>query len=88
MWVHRFAGASIWLITLILGIMAVKRAGWEVVNSWHTVIGFIILVVVTLITVGGVFSRSMMRRLKWKTHVALKIKTGHRIFGLLLITLS
>ena len=79
MWVHRISGSIIWLITLIMGLIAVKKAGWEVENSLHTIIGFIVTVVVTFIVLGGVFTRIMMNRLRWKTHLILKIKLGHRV---------
>ena len=77
MWIHRFAGTSILILTLTLGFMAFKRAGNEVVNSWHTIIGFIITCVVTVLALGGVFTRSMMNRLRWRTNTILKIKRGH-----------
>ncbi|CDW84971.1 cytochrome b5-like heme steroid binding domain containing protein [Stylonychia lemnae] len=88
MWVHRLSGSIIWILTLVFGFIAVSKADWEVVNSLHTIIGFIVTITVTLIVLGGVFTRSMMNRLRWKTHLILKIKFGHRMFGLALITLS
>lgn len=82
MWVHRISGSIIWLLTLVMGFMAISRANWEVTYSPHNILGFCITLLVTLLVLGGVFTRSMMNRLKWRTHLILKIKTGHRVISI------
>lgn len=79
MWIHRIAGSLIWLITLSIGLLAISGSGWVIEDSLHNKIGFFITTVVTLIVLGGVFTRSMMNRLKWRTHIILNIKKGHRV---------
>jgi uncharacterized membrane protein len=78
MWIHRIGGTAILLITLIFGIIAVVRIG-EVENQAHNVMGFILLLIVTFIALGGIFTRSMLNRLKWNTKKALAIKKGHKV---------
>jgi hypothetical protein len=60
MWVHRIAGTCTLLITWVMAMLAIKRAGWVVEVGIHQIIGVIILSLVTLVVVGGVFNRSMM----------------------------
>jgi hypothetical protein len=42
----------------------------------------------TALTVGGITARTVLERLKWNTALALKIKLGHKLFGLLVIFIS
>jgi len=44
----------------------------------HAYLVLPILFLVTFLAVGGVFTRSRMRRLKWKTKTILKIKKAHK----------
>jgi hypothetical protein len=78
MWIHRIGGTAILLITLIFAIIAVVRIG-EVENQAHNIMGFILLLIVTFIALGGIFTRSMLNRLKWNTKKALAIKKGHKV---------
>ena len=76
------------LITLIIGGLAINRLGGEIELGWHTTIGFIIFLVVTLIVLGGVTVRILLRRLTWKTSTALLVKLVHKIFAYLVIALA
>ena len=79
MWIHRITGTIILLMTLIMGFLGIKHMSWTITNDLHSVMGFIVLLLIFFITVGGVFTRSMMNRIKWNTALILKIKTGHRV---------
>ena len=79
MWVHRISGALILLITLVMAFMALSHKKWYLEVGIHQIIGVTILTLVTLIAVGGVFNRSMMRRLRWRTADVLRIKRGHQV---------
>lgn len=72
-WIHRIAGSLIMLITIALGIVGIKIADWELESGFHTIIGLIVFFVVTFITLGGIFAKSMTMRLKWKTNVILRV---------------
>lgn len=79
MWIHRFAGTIILLVTYIMGFLAIKNLNWEVEAVLHNLLGFSILVVVLLIVIAGVVTRSMMNRLKWRTKNLLRLKTAHKV---------
>jgi hypothetical protein len=79
MWIHRITGTIILLITFVLGFLALAKKNWTIDKDLHNVSGFIILVVVLILVLGGVFSRSMMNRIRWNTPLLLKIKFGHRV---------
>jgi hypothetical protein len=68
--------------------MAVRKLDGEIDDEPHNVIGFIILIIVGANVVGGIFSRSMMNRLRWRTRTILIIKYTHRYIGLALIALA
>ncbi len=88
LWMHRITGTIILLMTLGLGILSIKEYGWSVYPAPHNIIGVIVISVVTLITLGGVFTRSRMMRLKWNTSKMLKIKRGHQLFGYIIIIIT
>jgi hypothetical protein len=89
MWVHRISGTIILLITIALGIVGIKMAGWELTGkSPHTVIGLIIFFSTFFVAVGGVFARSRTRRLEWKTMVIHRVRGIHKFFGRIMIILG
>lgn len=88
LWMHRITGTLILLTTLVLGILTIKESGWSVYPSPHNIIGVIVISIVTLITLGGVFTRSRMMRLKWNTSTMLKIKRGHKLFGYIILIIT
>ena len=63
MWIHRVGGAIILLITLIIGGIAINKLGGEIELGWHTTLGFIVFLLVSLLVFGGVGTRIMLRRL-------------------------
>ena len=81
MWIHRIAGSIILLITFIMGFLALKNMAdpWEIEVALHNLIGFSILCVVLLVVMFGVFTRSMMNRMKWKTKSLIILKYGHKV---------
>ncbi len=76
-------------LTIALSIYGIYIADWEVNGeSPHNIIGMIVLLSVLEIALGGIFTRSRMVRLEWKTNVILFFKMIHRTGGFLLIALS
>ena len=74
MWIHRIGGTFILLSTIAMSIVGISKLDWTLSGAEaHYVIGLIIFFAVTFVAVGGVYARSMNRRLKWKG------KTIHRI---------
>ena len=85
MWIHRMIGTTIMLITLVFGWAAYKYENYYIFDNWHSKFVFIILFGVPFIAIGGIISRSFLRRSVWNTSRALYIKKGHQIFGILFI---
>ena len=85
---HVISGTSILIITLVMGLLAMKRGGWKIDIMWHTVMGFIIMVAVGVIVLGGVIAAIASYSVRWNTALVLKIKFGHKLFGYLMIFLS
>jgi hypothetical protein len=65
MWIHRISGTAILALTLIFSILGIQKSGGIIKRELHSIIGFIVLLVVPIIALGGVYARSRMNRLKW-----------------------
>lgn len=78
MWIHRVSGAAIMVITIIFSSMAINKVN-GINNRVHNIFGVIVLSLVILVVLGGVFSRSRLNRLRWKTNLILKVKNGHKV---------
>ena len=57
MWVHGICGTAILTISLVEGLLAIKQADWKIENKPHNIIGFIVMVLVCLASIGGLFSK-------------------------------
>lgn len=88
MWIHRVSGAAILAITLYYGLKAWQTLGWKVLPNAHSVFVFPTLFAVFFVAMGGIASRSMLRRQVWNTKAALLVKRAHKIFAYLLLLLS
>jgi hypothetical protein len=78
-WVHLVSGLIILVLTLSYGLLMMKEMGWEIIKDWHPIIGFLVLISISLIVIGGLFSGILMSSLRWKTGVVMKIKNGHKV---------
>ena len=76
MWIHRVAGSFILLLNLIFISLMIHDKDGEIENNFHSILGLILLIIVTL---GGVFTRSRMNRIKWNTKLILALKTIHKV---------
>lgn len=54
--IHVISGFSILIITLVMGLLAMKRGNWEIEKLWHTVMGFAILLAVVIVVIGGLIA--------------------------------
>jgi hypothetical protein len=75
--IHVFSGFSIFIITMVMGLLAIKRGNWEIEKGWHTLMGFTILCAVGLVIIGGLIVGGMLYFTRWNTSLILKIKLGH-----------
>lgn len=85
MWAHRLIGVSMIALTLGLGINAWKSVSWAYLKNPHLYTAFPVLFAVFFVAVGGVATRSNLRRCKWGTKTALLTKKIHKFFGILLL---
>lgn len=89
MWIHRLGGTFILLSTIAMSIVGISKLDWKLTGATsHYVIGLIIFFAVTFVAVGGVFARSMTRRLKWSTKKIHRIQGIHKWGGRILIILA
>ena len=87
LWIHRLAGVTILVITLWYAIYAWQKMG-RIEDNLHSYFAFPVLFLVFFIAMGGIISRSCLRRKKWETHKALGIKKFHRAAAYMLIILG
>ena len=85
MWIHRIVGTFIMIATLYHGINAWKTVGWNIIKNLHSIFVFPILFSIFFIAMGGVFTRSRLRRSVWSTAQALRIKRAHKSFAYFII---
>ncbi len=61
---------------------------WKQKGGLHSTLGLILLIVMSLLTLGGIFSRRLLQTTRWSTTLALNIKLGHKLFGYLTLILA
>jgi len=89
MWIHRISGLIITVVTLVFAFWALSKVGWKFLSMKpHAWAAVIVLSCVLLIVMGGVLTRSMLRRLVWNTKTALLIKRVHKIGAYSLIAVA
>jgi cytochrome b involved in lipid metabolism len=87
MWIHRITGTLILAVTLGFAIRAWQKIG-TILDNLHSYFVFPVLFLVFFVAMGGVASRSILRRSKWNTALALRFKHGHRLAGYFLILMA
>ena len=85
LWIHRIAGTIMTLCTIFYATYAFWQCAWVNYQGTHGKFAFPTLYCVSAIAIGGVLTRILLRRCKWRTRDALCVKTLHRIFAYLLI---
>lgn len=63
MWVHRFAGTAILVITIVMSLFGMKRRNWQLLNDPHYILGLIVFFGITFLVLSGILTRSRMNRL-------------------------
>jgi preprotein translocase subunit SecY len=72
-----------------MSIVGIRNSEWTLSGeSAHYVIGLIIFFAVTFIALGGVYARSMARRLTWSGRKIHRILGIHKMGGRLMIILG
>jgi hypothetical protein len=88
MWIHRLSAGIMVAITLFYALYAFGYLGWKVLDNAHSYFVFPILALVLIVAALGVVTRSMLRRNKWSTQMALTMKRVHWFFAYLIIILG
>ncbi len=86
--IHAISGLAITGLVLAFGLLAMQRLDWNVEKDWHNIIGFIVMILVAILALGGILIGTLLNTLRWKTALLMKFKAGHKLFGMLMITLS
>jgi hypothetical protein len=78
--IHLFAGLFMFFTTLVMAILGIKNLGWVILlDNVHCILGLVILIVVSFIVFGGIFSKYMLNCVKWRTRLTLNIKQIHAV---------
>ena len=88
LWIHIICGCCISILTIIMTFEAFKYFDWEFLSSEHAIIGFIVFVVSTFLTLAGFLTWGMMTNVKWHTSRIIKAKLMHKIAGYIIIFLG
>jgi putative effector of murein hydrolase LrgA (UPF0299 family) len=64
MWIHRIWGLAILVLTVVFSILGILKSG-GIKKELHSLMGFIVLLLVPIIVLGGFVARSKMNGLKW-----------------------
>jgi hypothetical protein len=88
MWTHRISGFLIFLASFTMAMFTFNQDEWELKPGYHPAMGLTIVVTMSLLTIGGITSRLLLEKSKWKTVTALRVKMGHKLFGWLVIFLA
>ena len=78
-WVHLVSGLIILVLTFAFGLLIMKEIGWKIIKDWHPIIGFLVLLSVGMIAIGGLFSGVLMNSIRWKTGAVMRIKKMHKV---------
>lgn len=85
LWIHRIAGTVMTLCTIFYATYAYWQCAWVNYGGTHSKFAIPTLYCVSFIAIGGVLTRILLRRCKWRTREVLFVKNVHRIFAYILI---
>ena len=71
--IHSLCGTGVFIINMIFGIGAIIYLDGKIKLSIHGIVGSFLSLFLPLATIGGIISRMLFKRLKWKTHILLLI---------------
>jgi hypothetical protein len=54
-----------------------KESEWKIDQNYHSIAGFIVMIVCGVIVLGGFAARFALQRLRWRTSIALALKLTH-----------
>ena len=82
------SGSCIVFLTILMSLLAFKHYDWAVLTSAHSVMGFIVLLSVGLIAIGGFITWSLMAATKPNLTQLKVTKNFHKYTGYALIATS
>jgi hypothetical protein len=77
MWTHIISGMACTILTYIYCLLAMKESEWKIDQNYHSIAGFIVMIVCGVIVLGGFAARFALQRLRWRTSIALALKLTH-----------
>mmetsp|Transcript_39717 Transcript_39717/g.38277 ORF Transcript_39717/g.38277 Transcript_39717/m.38277 type:complete len:157 (-) Transcript_39717:194-664(-) len=87
-YMHLVQGILIMLITIVFGVMGIKKVHFQMNTRVHHILGLAVLVAVVIICVEGMYAWNRSRVSKWNTRFILSVKKFHKIFGYFFIFLA
>ena len=79
LWIHRIVGTVMTVCTIFYAVYAYWLCAWVNYGGTHGKYAFPTLYGVSLIAAGGILTRILLRRCKWRTRDALMVKSIHRL---------
>eukprot|EP00350_Pseudokeronopsis_sp_OXSARD2_P005261 CAMPEP_0170545666 /NCGR_PEP_ID=MMETSP0211-20121228/4033_1 /TAXON_ID=311385 /ORGANISM="Pseudokeronopsis sp., Strain OXSARD2" /LENGTH=134 /DNA_ID=CAMNT_0010849687 /DNA_START=32 /DNA_END=436 /DNA_ORIENTATION=- len=73
---------------MVFALLAFRELHWELEGDLHPILGFISLLTVGLIALGGLLQVVMKRYSKWKTALIRWVALAHKVFGILIIVVA
>lgn len=86
LWVHVINGTAMTVLTIIFSLSAFKYYDWEISLGIHSILGFIVLVAVCLVSLGGLMV--LLARLKIKSVKIQQMKMMHEYAGYLITIIA
>jgi hypothetical protein len=80
---HTLSGLLILASSFYCVFLLIINFGALYLDHLHNLVGFIILCLVTLISLGGMATAFVKRSVKWNTKFIVRFKVAHRVFGFL-----
>lgn len=80
---HTLSGLIILATSFYCVFLLIINFGALYLDHLHNLVGFIILCLVTLISLGGMATAFVKRSVKWNTKFIVRFKVAHRVLGFL-----
>jgi hypothetical protein len=82
--VHFISGLLIMAATIYCVFLLINQFGGLYLSHIHNLIGFIVLCMVVLVSIGGIATTCVKRNVTWNTSFIVRFKIFHRTFGFLI----
>jgi ABC-type amino acid transport system permease subunit len=80
MWIHKITGTTILILTITFVVLIIKKEGGSLdTTDPHTTLGLFVMTLNISVTLFGLFTKSRMNSLEWRTQWVLRVKYFHKV---------